>query len=56
MRSMGTPKPPVRRLNPRRTVASTDSGLCAVTQIGGCGVCSGWGKMVVSGMSKSLPR
>ena len=55
MRSMGTPKPPVSRLKPRRTVASTDSGLCAVTQMGGCGFCSGCGKIVVSGMSKSLP-
>src|SRR2546426_169199 len=29
---MGTPKPPVSTLKPRRTAASTDSGLCAVIQ------------------------
>ena len=55
MRSIGTPKPPVSTLKPRRTAASTESGLCAVTQIGGRGCCSGCGKIVVSGILKSLP-
>ena len=35
VRSMGMPKPPVRTLKPRRTAASTESGLWAVIQMGG---------------------
>jgi len=54
MRSTGTPKPPVSTLKPRRTAASTESGLWAVIQIGGR-ACSIWGKIVVSGILKSLP-
>ena len=55
MRSIGTPKPPVSTLKPRRTAASTDSGLCAVIQMGGWGCWSGCGKTDVSGILKSLP-
>ena len=54
-RSMGTPKPPDRRLKPRRTVVSMESGLWAVTQMGGVGFCTGWGNTVVSGILKYLP-
>ena len=55
MRSSGTPKPPVSTLKPRRTAPSTESGLCAVIQMGGRGCCSGSGKMLVSGILKILP-
>ena len=54
-RSTGTPKPPVSTLKPRRTAASIEYGLCAVIQIGGCGFCTGFGKIDVSGILKSLP-
>ena len=37
-------------LKPRRTVASTDGRLWAVTQIGGWGCWTGSGKTVVSGI------
>ena len=50
MRSMGTPKPPVSTLKPRRTAASTESGLWAVIQIGGRGFWNACGKIVVSGI------
>ena len=55
MRSIGTPKPPVSTLNPRRTAASTDSGLWAVTQMGGCGRWTGCGNTEVSGILKNFP-
>ena len=55
MRSIGTPKPPVSTLKPRRTAASTDSGLCAVIQIGGRGFWTVCGNTIVSGILKSLP-
>src|SRR2546426_1157138 len=52
---MGTPKPPVSTLKPRRTAASIDSGLWAVIQIGGRGGWSGGGESDGSGVLKNLP-
>ena len=52
---IGTPKPPVSTLKPRRTAFSTESGLWAVIQIGGRGFWSGCGKIVVSGILKIFP-
>jgi len=37
----GHAKPPVSTLKPRRTAPSTESGLCAVIQIGGRGFWTG---------------
>src|SRR2546428_12861052 len=55
MRSSGTPKPPVSTLKPRRTAPSTESGLCAVIQIGGRGVSTGRGGLVASAGLQNLP-